>query len=73
MLGEFVETILCQGEKVKEKNAPLNSRWNNAGLPTQHHPEISKLEREGLFNDVEHLYHVYHVRRVWLQFKVLFV
>jgi hypothetical protein len=43
MLGEFVETILCQGEKVKEKNAPLNSRWNNAGLPTQHHPEISKL------------------------------
>jgi len=37
---------------VKEKNAPLNSRWNNAGLPTQRNPEISKLEREGLVNDV---------------------
>ncbi|KAJ6982919.1 hypothetical protein NC653_025896 [Populus alba x Populus x berolinensis] len=34
------------GEKRSKKR--MQHRWNNAGLPTQHNPEISKLEREGL-------------------------
>ncbi|KAJ6311925.1 hypothetical protein OIU77_013636 [Salix suchowensis] len=45
-LGEFDETILCEGEKAKEKNAAVNSKWNAAELLTRHNPEISKLERE---------------------------
>lgn len=45
-LGEFDEIILCEGEKVKEKNATVNSKWNAAELLTRHNPEISKLERE---------------------------